>query len=56
MKILKTDHLAIALKSIESGKHFWSDILGMKFVKTETLELLVGNIRYAGGDLPEGLK
>jgi len=38
MKILKIDHLGIAVKSIENGKNFWSDVLGMAFAGTETVE------------------
>ncbi len=30
MKILKIDHLGIAVNSIEEGKNFWSAILGLK--------------------------
>ena len=35
MKILKVDHLGIAVDSIEDGKSFWSDILGLDFEGTE---------------------
>jgi len=37
MKILKIDHLGIAVNSIEEGKSFWSDILGLSFEGTETV-------------------
>jgi len=37
MKILKVDHLGIAVDSIEDGKSFWSDILGLDFEGTETV-------------------
>ena len=37
MKILKIDHLGIAVKSIETGKNFWSDVLGLKFEGVETV-------------------
>ena len=37
MKILKIDHLGIAVKSIEAGKNFWTDILGLGFEGTETV-------------------
>jgi methylmalonyl-CoA/ethylmalonyl-CoA epimerase len=37
MKILKIDHLGIAVNSIEDGKSFWSDILGLSFEGTETV-------------------
>ncbi len=38
MKILKIDHLGVAVKSIEQGKNFWTDILGLEFEGTETVE------------------
>ena len=37
MKILKIDHLGIAVNSIDGGKNFWSDILGLPFEGTETV-------------------
>jgi len=37
MKILKIDHLGIAVKSIEAGKNFWTDVLGLKFEGVETV-------------------
>ena len=37
MKILKIDHLGIAVNSIEDGKKFWTDILGLSFQGTETV-------------------
>ncbi|MFH1102271.1 MAG: methylmalonyl-CoA epimerase [Pseudomonadota bacterium] len=37
MKILKIDHLGIAVKSIDNGKNFWTDILGLPFEGTETV-------------------
>jgi len=37
MKILKIDHLGIAVKSIDAGKAFWMDILGLPFEGTETV-------------------
>jgi len=37
MKILKIDHLGIAVNSIDEGKKFWSDILGLDFEGTETV-------------------
>ncbi len=36
MKILKVDHLGIAVNSIDEGKTFWSDILGLDFAGSET--------------------
>ena len=38
MKILKIDHLGIAVNSIEEGKNFWSAMLGLDFEGTETVE------------------
>jgi methylmalonyl-CoA/ethylmalonyl-CoA epimerase len=37
MKILKIDHLGIAVKSIDNGKNFWSGILGLSFEGNETV-------------------
>lgn len=37
MKILKIDHLGIAVNSIDDGKKFWSDILGLAFEGQETV-------------------
>jgi methylmalonyl-CoA/ethylmalonyl-CoA epimerase len=38
MKILKIDHIGIAVNSIDDGKNFWSDILGLEFEGDETVE------------------
>jgi len=38
MKILKIDHLGIAVKSIDQSKSFWTDILGLSLEGTETVE------------------
>ncbi len=38
MKILKIDHLGIAVKSMDEGKNFWSDVLGLKFEGAETVQ------------------
>jgi methylmalonyl-CoA/ethylmalonyl-CoA epimerase len=38
MKVLKIDHLGIAVNSIDDGKNFFSDILGLEFEGTETVE------------------
>ncbi len=38
MKILKIDHLGIAVKSIDAGKNFWLDILNLEFEGSETVE------------------
>ena len=37
MKILKIDHLGIAVNSIEEGKSFWTDVLGLDFHGSETV-------------------
>lgn len=37
MKILKIDHLGIAVNSIDAGKSFWTDALGLSFEGTETV-------------------
>ncbi len=37
MKILKIDHLGIAVNSIDNGKDFWSGVLGLNFEGTETV-------------------
>ena len=37
MKILKIDHLGIAVNSIDDGKAFWHDILGLNFEGAETV-------------------
>lgn len=38
MKVLKIDHLGIAVKSIDEGKRFWTGVLGLDFEGTETVE------------------
>ncbi|WP_457576384.1 methylmalonyl-CoA epimerase [Desulfomarina sp.] len=38
MKILKIDHLGIAVNNIDGGKKFWTDILGLEFEGAETVE------------------
>jgi methylmalonyl-CoA/ethylmalonyl-CoA epimerase len=38
MKILKIDHLGIAVNSIEEGKNFWLGVLGLPFEGSETVE------------------
>ena len=37
MKILSIDHLGIAVNSIDEGKNFWSEVLGLAFEGTETV-------------------
>jgi methylmalonyl-CoA/ethylmalonyl-CoA epimerase len=38
MKILKIDHLGIAVNSLEEGSKFWSDVMGLKLHGSETVE------------------
>ncbi len=38
MKILKIDHLGIAVNSIDEGKEFWTGVLGLPFEGAETVE------------------
>ena len=37
MKVLKIDHLGIAVNSIDQGRGFWSDILGLHYEGSETV-------------------
>lgn len=37
MKILKIDHLGIAVNSIDEGKNFWTEVLGLEFEGAETV-------------------
>ncbi len=37
MKIVKIDHLGIAVKGIGEGKKFWTDTLGLPFEGSETV-------------------
>ncbi|MCU0561407.1 MAG: methylmalonyl-CoA epimerase [Desulfobacterales bacterium] len=37
MKILKIDHLGVAVNSIAAGKNFWTDVLGLRFEGAETV-------------------
>lgn len=37
MKILKIDHLGIAVNNMDEGKNFWSEVLGLKFEGAETV-------------------
>ena len=37
MKILKIDHVGIAVNSIEDGKNFWAETLGLHFEGAETV-------------------
>jgi len=38
MKIVKIDHLGVAVKHIDQAKKFWSDALGLAFDGAETIE------------------
>ena len=38
MKILKIDHIGIAVNNTEDGKNFWSGILGLDFEGDETVD------------------
>ena len=38
MEILKIDHLGIAVNSIDDGKNFWTEVLGLQFEGSETVE------------------
>ncbi len=38
MKVLKIDHLGIAVNSIETGQNFWKDVLGLEFEGSETVQ------------------
>ena len=37
MKVLKIDHLGIAVNSVDEGKKFWCDIMGLDFNGSETV-------------------
>lgn len=37
MKLLKIDHLGIAVSSIDARKNFWTDVLGLTLEGTETI-------------------
>lgn len=51
MKILKIDHLGIAVNSMEEGSKFWSDVLGLKLEGSETVaEQKVTTAFYPVGD------
>ena len=38
MKIHQIDHLGIAVNTLEEGKKFWGDVLGLKLEGTETVQ------------------
>ncbi len=37
MKVLKLDHIGIAVNSVEDAKKFWSDVLGLPMAGSETV-------------------
>jgi len=37
MKVLQIDHLGVAVNSIDQGKNFWTDVLGLEFEGSETV-------------------
>ncbi len=38
MKVLKIDHIGVAVNSIDETKRFWEDVLGLKFEGSEVVE------------------
>jgi methylmalonyl-CoA/ethylmalonyl-CoA epimerase len=38
MKVLKVDHIGVAVKSIEEAKKLYQDVLGLKHLGSETVE------------------
>ena len=38
MKVIKIDHLGIAVKSINEGKKFWGDLLGLWLEESEAMD------------------
>ena len=38
MKIIGIDHLGVAVNSIDQGKSFWQEVLGLEFEGSETVE------------------
>ncbi|MCW8799815.1 MAG: methylmalonyl-CoA epimerase [Desulfobacter sp.] len=38
MKILKIDHIGIAVTHLNESKKFWTDVLGLEFSGSETVE------------------
>jgi methylmalonyl-CoA/ethylmalonyl-CoA epimerase len=38
MKILKIDHIGIAITHLDESKKFWTDVLGLEFSGSETVE------------------
>ena len=46
MKIKHIDHIGIAVKSMEAGKRFYSDILGLNLAEIETVEEQKVNVGF----------
>ncbi|MBU1056660.1 MAG: methylmalonyl-CoA epimerase [Proteobacteria bacterium] len=38
MKILKIDHIGVAVSKIDEKKNFWTDVLGLSYAGDETVE------------------
>ena len=38
MKVLKIDHIGVAVESIHRGKGFWENVLGLEFEGTEEVD------------------
>jgi methylmalonyl-CoA/ethylmalonyl-CoA epimerase len=38
MKVLKIDHIGIAVRNFDERKKFWADVLGLAFEGSETVE------------------
>lgn len=38
MKILKINHIGIAVNSIDERKNFWTEVMGLSFAGTETVQ------------------
>lgn len=38
MKILKIDHIGVAVSKIDEKKNFWTDIMGLSYAGDETVE------------------
>jgi len=38
LKILKIDHIGIAVRHLNESKKFWTDVLGLEFSGSETVE------------------
>jgi len=46
MKIKHIDHIGIAIKNMEDGKRFYSDILGLNLTEIETVEEQKVNVGF----------